>query len=592
MKNVFLYPAFLFFCLYTNAQVKIGNNPNSIDPNSLLEMESTNKGFLPPRVAINSLSSVSPLFGTVPAGMLVYSSGGTLSDGYYYWNGTAWNPISNGKQNLVSKTATTTLAKTETFVLASNDIILTLPVVTSADDGLEIMVKNIGTHTDLVKVIGNSGATIDGIADSYLTRYLGQTFVATSGNWVIKEAKKFSEHLLVVDEFESWTTLQEVIDFLNLHMFGTSVVRLDDPVNPITSTIEINLPYSLTIQGLSFGTTTISAASGLAGKPMFRCISDCSFKMLQFDATTLTNYGTQAGEDAIRLVGSGSYNEIKDCTFDRFYNTILDSTDAELWLFECDISNGQKNGLLLHSAEAGVKIRISETDFISCAKGVNMNKGSAAIVQIMSGAFINSNSTDTAIIYDPTGFTAFETMLISTNSWNNTGKFIQGFDFSRSDGRDANAFIESNVGIGDQSPSCKINVNNNSATTTITTGGVWYKAVWTNTSSFTTKWTVGNNIITYQPTNKRNAFIVITGNISVNGANKTISIGLVKNGVTTTRIGETDLRLTVSSQPYQFSTVIYLSDIAPGDYFELFCTSSSSNDVVTFQDVQWLTESK
>ena len=75
------------------AQVKIGDNPNIIDQNSLLEMESTNKGFLPPRVAINNMNSALPLTVPVPEGMLVYSNGGTVTNGYYYWDGTKWRPI-------------------------------------------------------------------------------------------------------------------------------------------------------------------------------------------------------------------------------------------------------------------------------------------------------------------------------------------------------------------------------------------------------------------------------------------------------------------------------------------------------------------
>src|SRR6185503_12854434 len=101
----------LFFAVCSQAQVKIGNNPNTIDANSLLELESTNKGFLPPRVALNSLSSVSPLSGTVPTGMLVYSSGGTLTDGYYYWNGAGWVLLASGHSNPVIKTADATLTK-------------------------------------------------------------------------------------------------------------------------------------------------------------------------------------------------------------------------------------------------------------------------------------------------------------------------------------------------------------------------------------------------------------------------------------------------------------------------------------------------
>ncbi|MBI3135854.1 MAG: hypothetical protein HYZ14_14345 [Bacteroidetes bacterium] len=83
------------------AQVKIGDNSTTIDANSLLEMESTNKGFLPPRMALNSLTSASPLTAPVPEGMLVYSNGGTLEDGYYYWDGAAWVSIAPDRKNFV-----------------------------------------------------------------------------------------------------------------------------------------------------------------------------------------------------------------------------------------------------------------------------------------------------------------------------------------------------------------------------------------------------------------------------------------------------------------------------------------------------------
>jgi fibronectin-binding autotransporter adhesin len=47
MKNKFILILILQLGIFAlNAQVKIGNNPNSINVNSLLEMENTNKGFL------------------------------------------------------------------------------------------------------------------------------------------------------------------------------------------------------------------------------------------------------------------------------------------------------------------------------------------------------------------------------------------------------------------------------------------------------------------------------------------------------------------------------------------------------------------
>lgn len=581
---------FLLAAITLKAQVKIGDNPGTINPNSLLELESTNKGFLPPRVALNSTSSVAPLSGTVTTGMLVFSSGGSLSDGYYYWNGTEWILLSTGKLNVVTKTADATLTRSETFVLASNDIALTLPAITSADNGLQITVKNVGSHTDLITVVGNGGATIDAVTLATLTRYAGKTFVAADGVWVLKNTEKKEEsHLLDVDENSSWTTIQEVVEYLELHMTGPTVVRLADETFDISSTITIDLPYPLTFQGLSFGVATIAAAPGLAGKPMFRCISECYFKMLNFDATSLAGYGTSAGEDAIRFAGSGTYNEIKDCSFDGFYNSILDSTDAELWVFECDIINAHHNGILLQSALPGAIVKVAETDFIGCARGINLNKGSNATIQLASGGYYNTSSTDTAIIYNPAAFTSYQSISIKGNLWNNTGKYIEGFDFSRTDGRDANVILESNAGMGDKKPYCFINVLNSSTNKTLNTANTWYKADWgSNTSSSTCKWTISNNKITYQPANRRNAMLNIAGNLSVDNANRVISIGIVKNGNSSVRYGETTLRITTGNQPFQFSFVVYLEDIAPGDYFEIYYSSANSGDVVKIQDIQWL----
>jgi hypothetical protein len=74
-----------------NAQTGIGTTtPNA---SAKLDVYSTDKGFLPPRVILTSASSASPI--TLPAeGLLVYNLGSTgLQAGYYYWNGTSWATI-------------------------------------------------------------------------------------------------------------------------------------------------------------------------------------------------------------------------------------------------------------------------------------------------------------------------------------------------------------------------------------------------------------------------------------------------------------------------------------------------------------------
>lgn len=581
------------FLFNANAQVKIGNNPDSINSNSLLELESATKGFLPPRMALSSLDNISPMTGSVPAGMLVYNTGGSLSTGFYYWNSSQWVKLINGAENVVLKTTSDTLSKTETIVLASNDITLQLPLISAADDGLKMTVKNVGIHTDLVTVTGSGTNTIDGFATSTLTKFAGQAFIAADGNWII-QGPKFLDHVMGIDEDGSWTTIQEAIDFLNLHMHAPVVIRLEDENFDVNSTISIDLPYPITIEGLAYGMSHVSAGNGLAGKPMFRCTSDCNFKMLHFDANTLSGYGTSAGEDCIRFVGSGTYNEIKDCSFDGFFNTILVSSDAKLWLFENDINGANKNGLLIRSGKANVQIKVSETDFINCRRGINLNKGDSATIQLNLGGYYNKSSTDSAIIYNPGEFVNSKSIKITGNSWNNTGTFISGFDFTRTDGRDANDDLESNAGIADQKPFCNINVLNSTTNRTLTTQNVWYKADWgTNTSSRTCKWTIVNNRITYQPENKRNGVFTVSGNLSINSNSQNVSICIVKNGVSTTRYGETTLRVVTSSQPFQFSFLAYIENIAPGDYFEIYYSNgTSSSKIIQIQDIQWLVETK
>lgn len=80
------------------AQVKFGQNSATINANSLLELESTNKGLLLPRVALSATNLASPLSAHV-AGMVVYNtatagtSPNNVSPGYYYNDGAKWNRI-------------------------------------------------------------------------------------------------------------------------------------------------------------------------------------------------------------------------------------------------------------------------------------------------------------------------------------------------------------------------------------------------------------------------------------------------------------------------------------------------------------------
>ncbi|MBC3788414.1 hypothetical protein [Spirosoma utsteinense] len=73
------------------AQVKVGNNTNTINTNAVFEIESINRGMLLPRVSLTGTSNVAPLSAHV-LGMAVYNSAtvGDVTPGFYYNDGTRW----------------------------------------------------------------------------------------------------------------------------------------------------------------------------------------------------------------------------------------------------------------------------------------------------------------------------------------------------------------------------------------------------------------------------------------------------------------------------------------------------------------------
>jgi hypothetical protein len=95
--------------LTSNAQVGIGTTtPNA---SAKLDVTSTNKGFLPPRVTLTGTADVTTI-ASPATGLLIYNTAtagltpNNVTPGYYYWTGTAWTRISNNGSILSSSTVT------------------------------------------------------------------------------------------------------------------------------------------------------------------------------------------------------------------------------------------------------------------------------------------------------------------------------------------------------------------------------------------------------------------------------------------------------------------------------------------------------
>src|SRR6187399_1667356 len=87
-KSIFIF--LLITGSISHAQVKIGDNPTSISPGSLLELESTSKALTLPRMTTVEMEAIpSPL-----GGMIVYNTDSNCL--YLYKSNNSWTSINVG----------------------------------------------------------------------------------------------------------------------------------------------------------------------------------------------------------------------------------------------------------------------------------------------------------------------------------------------------------------------------------------------------------------------------------------------------------------------------------------------------------------
>ncbi len=88
--NLFILAIALITSNIVSAQVSVNTDGSSANASAMLEVKSTTKGFLPPRMTESQRTAISS-----PAeGLLVYQTNGT--EGYYYYDGSAWSALSGG----------------------------------------------------------------------------------------------------------------------------------------------------------------------------------------------------------------------------------------------------------------------------------------------------------------------------------------------------------------------------------------------------------------------------------------------------------------------------------------------------------------
>jgi len=176
-------------------------------------------------------------------------------------------------------------------------------------------------------------------------------------------------------------SLSSIIGYLSQGgvMFGpTTLILIDNQL--ITETIGINLEYPLIITSGGYGQISISANTGLAGKPMFSVSSDVGFNKLLFNGSSLPGYGQSANENAIELCSDDIYVEYKDCGLSGFNTGIMVKSNCEAWCLDAVINDCFKSGLEFDiPSGSGAKFRSVAVDYSNSMTGINFIKGQQII---------------------------------------------------------------------------------------------------------------------------------------------------------------------------------------------------------------------
>jgi hypothetical protein len=374
----------------------------------------------------------------------------------------------------------------------------------------------------------------------------------------------------------------EAIAYLSTQTF-TEGARLvcDGGEFLITNTITVDLTMPLKIEGAGTGSTCFCAYTGLLNKNMFVIKSNTDFDGIEFSSDDLSGWESGTNASYIKYDTADVYSEVVNFTMDKCKKGIEITAAASVFAFNYIISNAT-TGVDVNSTGAP-SIDLEVANIVDCDTGIALNAGTLADVYLSGIRFINP-AAGIGILYVPTMFTYLNFSILNCEH-NHTGTFLSGFDFTLA--RDADIEVISSIGIEDKIPHAKINTEAGASAQALTSN-TWTKSSHTNSSSYTTKWGIGNNKATYLSSHVRDVTMIISLNMSTSTQLAEIRIGVVKNNNTGTVYGRMGITLDVNNRAFSVSTNVYLEEVVKDDYFEIFLYAVGANETVTITDVAWL----
>ena len=189
---------YLFYLLvivgsFLNVTAQTGIGTTTPSASAKLEVAATDKGFLPPRVALTAANVFTPITGTssAAAGLLIYntatagSAPNNVVPGYYYWNGSAWVQIAGGLVIDATKSTSFSLAATDNnklfFISSASTVTVTVPTLPI---GFSCQLIQTGTGTITFAGSGTTLNSASGLSTRATNSVIGLVMNSTTTGYV------------------------------------------------------------------------------------------------------------------------------------------------------------------------------------------------------------------------------------------------------------------------------------------------------------------------------------------------------------------------------------------------------------------------
>jgi len=394
--RIVVFILFTLPSIFYAQNIGINNTGNTPDNSAMLDVASTDKGVLIPRINIADLSTAAPI--TSPAtSLLVYNTNTTTGVGYYYWDATKWVKLLDANANSDEDwhKATTTTAPTNI-----NDDIFTRGKV------------GIGVNAPVQALdIENGNINLD-------TEYgIGQNFGSTSSEWRIIPRRNGIQTLTQMGSVYPYT------DGMSLESDGgIAFVETDD--DALVGYMNLNTDEFIWDGKIGIGTESPGAQLTIKGDARIRLdnavvtqwdinIHNTNGNFAIQQRTNLISQGNRLVIDTTGLVGIGINTPV--------YQLDVQQDTAKFGIRIFNTKDAAGNGLLIESNGG------SDDDTLILVRGDLNGTPADKFILIGDGRVGINHSTPNAITkLDVNGYMIAKNFLFSAHSDNEITNFSNG----------------------------------------------------------------------------------------------------------------------------------------------------------------------